>query len=80
MDAAVKACPACLTAALRISHEFRADCQGCCARAAARGPHFSRVMHSGRQDSDYRRMLEQFQLSHAAVKLAYDADALHKGK
>ena len=80
MDAAVKACQACLTAALRISHEFHASCKGCAARAAARGPHFFRVRKEGRLDSEYRRMLAQFQITHDDVKRAADADALQKGK
>lgn len=66
----------CTTAAKRMHHGFKAGCMGCCARAAARGPHFRRCRDNGTQDSAYRRMLEQFGLTHQQVLDAATADAL----
>ncbi len=80
MDAAVKACPACLTAAVRPSHDFRENCTGCCARSLARSPHFKRVRDAGMQDRPYRLLLLQFEVTHADVLRAAAADALLKGK
>lgn len=72
------ACPACLAAAERPHHEFRADCRGCCARAAARSPHFRRVKLAGRLDRQYQSMLDQFDLTHIEVRQASEIDALQK--
>ena len=71
-------CPDCLTAAVRAHHGFRLGCPGCCARAAARSPHFHRVKEAGQLDRAYRGLLAQFGLTHEAVKTAHAADALHK--
>lgn len=71
-------CPACTTAAEQLSHEFRADCRGCAARAAARSPHFHRVAAAGVLDRAYRNLLEQFGLQHDDVKAAAAVDQLSK--
>jgi hypothetical protein len=67
-------CDACEKAAKRMSHEFRANCAGCCARALARGPHFRRVRDAGVLDHPYRLALQQFNLTHDEVKAAAAAD------
>ena len=68
-------CEACTIAAEKVSGLFAANCRGCCARAAARSPHFFRVKQAGSLDREYRRLLEQFKLTHDEVKAAYAADA-----
>lgn len=67
-------CPDCATAAKQLHHGFRANCRGCCARAAARSPHFHRVKTSGMQDRQYRALLAQFGLEHSEVRAAAEAD------
>jgi hypothetical protein len=71
-------CPDCTAAAERDWHGFVNGCRGCCARAAARSPHFRRVRDAGAQDRAYRQLLEQFALSHEDVKAAAAVDALGK--
>jgi hypothetical protein len=68
-------CQDCTRAAAEPWHGFKAQCQGCCARAAARSPHFRRVRDAGMQDRAYRALLEKFGLSHDEVKAAAAADA-----
>lgn len=53
---------------------FTAHCRGCCARAAARSPHFHEARRRGSQTSGYRMLLEQFGLTHEEVKAAHAAD------
>jgi len=72
-------CKSCLTAAVRKSGLFSADCRGCCARAVSRSPQFRQVQKLGKLDSEYRRLLEQFKLTHAEVKAAHAADAMREG-
>jgi carboxylesterase type B len=67
-------CEDCATAARELHHGFRNGCPGCCARAAARSPHFRRVRDNGTQDRQYRALLEQMGLSHDQVKAAAAAD------
>jgi hypothetical protein len=67
-------CEDCTLAAAQPHHGFRANCRGCCARAAARSPHFARVKAAGQQDRPYRALLEQFGLTHSDVKAAAAAD------
>lgn len=71
-------CPDCELASAQPHHGFAMGCAGCCARAAARSPHFDRVRRAGQQDRQYRAMLEQFGLSHEQVKEAARLDALRK--
>lgn len=73
-------CPDCLTAAVRPHHGFRANCPGCCARGAARSPHYRRCSDAGVQDRAYRGLLAQFGLTHAAVQAAHAADAMNREK
>jgi hypothetical protein len=70
----VSDCPACTTAAQRVSHEFHAGCRGCCARAAGRSPQFAAARKAGVIDRPYRLLLEQFGLDHETVKAAVAAD------
>jgi hypothetical protein len=71
-------CTDCLAAAVKLHHGFAAECHGCCARAAARSPHFRRVRDAGVQDREYRALLAQFDLTHEQVRTAAAADALGK--
>lgn len=73
-------CPHCTAAAQRMHHGFQACCQGCSARAAARSPHYRRVRDAGRLDRQYRALLEQFGLTHEAVKEAAAVDKLGAGR
>jgi carboxylesterase type B len=72
--AVTSACADCTAAAAQPWHGFTAKCPGCCARAAARSPHFRRVRDNGTQDRQYRALLEQMGLSHDQVKAAAAAD------
>lgn len=67
-------CDNCATAAARLWHGFTGGCKGCCARAAGRSPQFFEARKSGRQTPAYRKLLEQFSLTHDEVKAARDAD------
>jgi triacylglycerol esterase/lipase EstA (alpha/beta hydrolase family) len=71
-------CTACAKAAAKVSHEFTANCLGCCARACARGPDFQRVRKQGVQDHQYRLALQHFGLTHDQVKAAAAADKGNK--
>lgn len=73
-------CFDCMAAAAGVHHGFVNGCVGCCARAAARSPHFDRVRKAGslRGDYGYRSLLEQFKLTHEQVKDAAASDAMHK--
>jgi len=69
-------CPDCTAAAERIHHGFHMACVGCCARAAARSPHFDRVRQAGKQDRKYRAMLTELGITHEEVREASKVDAL----
>lgn len=71
-------CPDCAAAAQAEHWGFRAGCRGCCARAAARSPHYFRVQQAGYQDRQYRALLTQFELTHAEVRAAAAADKLER--
>lgn len=71
-------CPACEESAREVSHLFHAGCQGCKARAAARGPHFRRCRDAGRLDRQYRELLQSFGLTHDEVRAAHAADFLER--
>lgn len=73
-------CRSCKAAGERNSGLFSDACRGCCARALARSLHFRRVRDLGRLDSEYRRLLEQFKLTHDEVKAAHAADASNREK
>lgn len=70
------ACSDCIASKQRPWHGFRSACPGCCARAAARSPHFRRVREAGRLDTPYRALLRQFGLEHEQVKAAAAVDAM----
>lgn len=76
----MSSCDNCTTSAQQEHHGFSAGCRGCCARAAARSPHFRRVRDQGHQDRHYRALLQQFDLTHDQVKAAAAADKLESGK
>lgn len=67
-------CSACERAATRVSHEFQAGCRGCCARSIGRSPQFAAARKAGIVDHQYRRLLDQFGLTHDQVKAAVAAD------
>lgn len=67
-------CTSCASAARELSHAFTNGCQGCAARAVARGPNFKRVRHAGMQDRQYRALLHQMGVTHEQVKEAAAAD------
>lgn len=69
-------CADCKTASEQMHHIFKAGCKGCCARAAARSPHYRRVRDAGFLDRDYKRLLAQFELTHDEVKQAANVDKL----
>lgn len=76
--AALTMCPACAESAERVSHSFRPDCRGCCARAISRGPNFREAKHAGRQTPKYRGELAQFSIEHAEVVAAAAVDRVGK--
>lgn len=67
-------CPDCQAASQRITHTFRASCEGCCARMVARMPQYREAEEAGVLTRRYRRLLEQFGLEHAAVRQAAQKD------
>lgn len=67
-------CPDCTAAALGPHWGFKRACQGCEARAIARGPDFHRCRVAGRQDREYRALLANVGISHDAVVKAAEAD------
>lgn len=73
-------CPNCATAAQVMHHGFTAGCAGCCARAAARSPHYRRCLDKGVQDREYRRLLEQFKLTHEQVREAARVDRINEDR
>ena len=66
-------CKDCAYAAQKRWHGY-SDCAGCRARAIARDPRFAAARKEGRLTPDYRRMLEQAQVSHEDVKAAAAVD------
>lgn len=69
-------CPACAAAAEGPHHSFRYGCLGCAAREVARGPHYHRCGATGVQDRQYRAQLEQFGVTHQAVREQAQSDQL----
>lgn len=69
-------CAACLESAVRPSHSFIHGCQGCAARAVARGQNYREVQASGRQTWKYKEELTLLQVTHDEVRTAAAADAL----
>jgi hypothetical protein len=71
-------CTACDAAHVRVSHLFHANCQGCAARAIARGRNFRKSMNDGFLDRWYRRELEQMGVTHEDVKREHALDQLER--
>lgn len=71
-------CPACDIAHRELSHEFRANCPGCAARAVARGQNFRRVRDAGRLDRKYQAELDLVGVTHDQVKAAAANDFLQR--
>lgn len=69
-------CPDCSRASTELWHGFSAACKGCQARAISRAPAYFEAAMAGRLSPAYRRLLEQFGLSHESVKEARSVDAL----
>lgn len=68
-------CTECAAAAAERLHAiFRKDCRGCEARAVSRGPDFHRCRTAGKQDRQYRELLERVGITHADVVKAAEAD------
>lgn len=68
-------CSDCAAAGQREHWGFTAGCPGCCARAAARTPHWRRVRDNGMwQDRQYRGLLGMFGLTHEQVRSAAAGD------
>lgn len=67
-------CPDCTAAAQAPHFGFRAGCQGCAARAVARGPDFYRCRAAGKQDGPYRALLASAGVTHAQVVKAAETD------
>lgn len=68
-------CHDCVAAAQREHHDFTAGCRSCCARAAARLPQARKQREGdGFLDRSYRRLLDQFDLTHPEVRAAAAAD------
>lgn len=74
MEFTTDSCRHCAEAKAGPCWYFTAHCRGCCARAAARSPHFHEARRRGSQTSGYRMLLEQFGLTHEEVKAAHAAD------
>lgn len=68
-------CPDCAKAQQKRWHGF-SDCAGCRARAISRDPRFAAARKEGRQTPEYRRMLEQAQVTHDEVKAQAASDVV----
>lgn len=71
-------CRDCESAKVKRHHGFMAECRGCCARATARMPQFAESRKAGVMTHEYRRLLDQFGLTHDQVKAAAAADKAAK--
>ena len=71
-------CPDCATARDAVHHGFRASCQGCKARAMARGPHYFGCKVAGRLNQVYLQQLERLGLTHDQVKAADAEDFMRR--
>lgn len=67
-------CADCVQATLGPWHGFRHHCEGCAARAVARGPNYRRARDSGSQHRVYRAELEAMGVTHHQVVAAAAAD------
>ena len=67
-------CPECTAAVVSLHHIFRADCQGCTARAVARSLPFTESRRTGKQTPNYIADLERCGVTHEQVKQAAASD------
>jgi hypothetical protein len=74
-------CQAC-TAAATTPHwaTFNMGCLGCKARAVSRGKNFRESKAAGKQTPLYRMELSEFEVTHAQVIGAWQADASNRAK
>lgn len=72
----VTICTDCTHAAMGPWHGFSAGCQGCAARAVARGPNFSASRKLGNQTRRYRDELAMLGVTHEQVQSAAANDQL----
>lgn len=71
-------CPDCTAASTAMHHGFRAGCDGCRARALARGPYFFACKQAGKLNPLYLQQLERLGLTHEQVKAADAADFMRR--
>lgn len=69
-------CPECKAAEVGPHHLFRSGCDGCKARAVARGPNFHASLRAGRLTQRYRDELVTLGVTHDEVKAARAKDLL----
>lgn len=69
-------CADCVQATLGPWHGFSYHCEGCAARAVARGPNYRRARDSGSQHRVYRAELESMGVTHSQVVAAAAADQI----
>ena len=67
-------CDQCADAAVKLHHEYRAECTGCRARAVARSKRFSDAFKTGVQGREYRATLTQCRVTHEDAVAAAKAD------
>lgn len=73
------ACKHCFGAACGLEHTFALDdCSGCRARHASRSPEFLDSKKAGRLTSEYLRLLDDYEITHADVRAAREADAINR--
>lgn len=71
-------CPDCAAAAQRLHHGFAMGCAGCRARGVARTKLFRDAQALGQQTRQYRALLDQAGVTHAAVREAHACDFLNR--
>lgn len=69
-------CEHCEAACKAPWHGFQAQCLGCAARAAARGPNFRASRSAGNQTRAYREELQLLGVTHAQVLEAAAQDKI----
>lgn len=71
-------CADCAAASQRLHRGFAMGCPGCRARGVARTKLFRDAQTLGQQTRQYRGLLEQAGVTHAAVREAWASDFLHR--
>lgn len=79
-DSTEDVCVDCVKAAMTVWHSFRYGCQGCAARAVARGPNFSASRKLGNQTRRYREELAMLGVTHESVLQAHAVDKVKGGE